>query len=128
MIQDIQLLAKIRDRQFINKLLLPLIENEVTVPVSFFDVESQFEEQAAEAWHPDFDALSCGNDQKEKKEIVDNSKNFLPSTILDPDQKQQLLKGYKEILGAQSKGLLQKTLNGKWTCIHSTTEKMGAPS
>ena len=44
MIEDIQLLAKIRDRQFINQLLLPLIENEVTVPVSFLDVESTNDE------------------------------------------------------------------------------------
>jgi len=66
MIEDIQLLAKIRDRQFINKLLLPLIENEVTVPVSFLDCESQHTDPAQnnnkETWHPDFDALSCGND------------------------------------------------------------------
>jgi len=39
------------------------------------------------AWHPDFDALSCGNDQKEKKEVVDYSKSFLPSSLLDADQK-----------------------------------------
>ena len=78
----------------------------MTVPVSFLDVESpqpeinKTETSGADDWHPDFDALSCGNDQKEKKEVVDNSKNFLPSQILDPDQKSQLLKGYKEILGA----------------------------
>lgn len=40
MLEDIQLLAKIRDRAFINQLLLPLIENEVTLPVSFLDIES----------------------------------------------------------------------------------------
>ena len=67
MIEDIQLLAKIRDRQFINKLLLPLIENEVTVPVSFLDMEALSEpgEQGGggqDNWHPDFDALSCGNE------------------------------------------------------------------
>ena len=37
MLEDIQLLAKIRDKEFINKLLLPLIENEVTIPVSFLE-------------------------------------------------------------------------------------------
>ena len=126
-------MAKIRDRQFINKLLLPLIENEVTIPVSFFEREfaesnSEAPQEANQEWHPDFDALSCGNDTKEKKEVVDYSKNFLPSSILDADQKQQLLKGYKEILGAQSKNFMQKTLAGKWTCIHSTNEKMGPPS
>ena len=141
MLEDIQLLAKIRDRAFINQLLLPLIENEVTIPVSFLDVESLTglakegttgDNSAADAdqtqWTPDFDSLSCGNDMKEKKEVVDYSKNFLPSSLLDMEQKQALFRGYKEILGAQSKNLMQKTLNGKWTCIHSTTEKMGAPS
>lgn len=39
MLDDIELLAKIRDRAFINKLLLPLIENEITVPVSFIDIQ-----------------------------------------------------------------------------------------
>jgi hypothetical protein len=138
--EDIQLLAKIRDRAFINQLLLPLIENEVTVPVSFLDLESMtssLQEQASadvdateeeKIWQPDFDSLSCGNEQKEKKEVVDYSKNFLPSSLLDAEQKQAIFKGYKEILGAQSKNLMQKTLNSKWTCIHSTTEKMGSPS
>ena len=46
MIEDIQLLAKIRDRQFINKLLLALIENEVTVPVSFSEREIEFTDAA----------------------------------------------------------------------------------
>lgn len=130
MIEDIQLLAKIRDRQFINKLLLALIENEVTVPVSFSEREIEYTDAAQKEadWHPDFEALSCGGDQREKKEVVDYSKNFLPSSILDADQRSQLLKGYKEILGSQSKALMQKTLTGKWTCIHSTTEKMGPPS
>lgn len=52
MIEDIQLLAKIRDRQFINKLLLPLIENEVTVPVSFLDIEppSELGTSSKDAW------------------------------------------------------------------------------
>ena len=39
MIQDIQLLAKIRDRAFINKVLLPLIENEVTIPISLYETD-----------------------------------------------------------------------------------------
>ena len=90
-IEDIQLLAKIRDRQFINKLLLPLIENEVTVPVSFLECENSFVDHpvqgADEEWCPDFNALSCGNEQKEKKEVIDNSKNFLPSSLLEPDIK-----------------------------------------
>jgi len=63
--------------------------------------------------------------------VVDYSNNFLPSTLLDADQKQAIFKGYKDILGTQGKKgktLMQKTLNGKWTCIHSTTSKMGSPS
>ena len=89
MIEDIQLLAKIRDRKFINKLLLALIENEVRVPVSFLEREAESAEASGpEAeWHPDFKALSCGGDQREKKEVVDYSKNFLPSSILDADQR-----------------------------------------
>ena len=98
MLADIQLLAKIRDRAFINQLLLPLIENEVTIPVSFLDIESlqqassEIEEETKgdvdrDLWQPDFDALSCGNDSKEKREVVDYSKSFLPSSLLDADQK-----------------------------------------
>lgn len=87
MIEDIQLLAKIRDRQFINKLLLALIENEVKVPVSFSEREvvADKADEAEPEWQPDFEALSCGGDQREKKEVVDYSKNFLPSSILDAD-------------------------------------------
>lgn len=115
---------------------MPLIENEVTIPVSFLQLDTTVSNAVSEAaslsqdpeWHPDFDALSCGTEQKEKKEVVDYSKNFLPSSLLDADQKQAIFKGYKEILGANSKSLMQKTLNGKWTCIHSTTSKMGSPS
>ena len=107
-----------------------MIENEVTLPVSFNEIESNERIDKAtqeEQWTPDFDALSCGGEQKEKKEVVDYSKNFLPSSILDSDQKQLLFKGYKEILGAQSKGFMNKTLNGTWKCIHTVTEKMGQP-
>jgi hypothetical protein len=68
-----------------------LIENEVTVPVSFLERENSFMEHSIkggiEDWCPDFNALSCGNEQKEKKEVVDNSKNFLPSSLLEPDIK-----------------------------------------
>jgi len=117
--------------RFINKLLVPLIENEVSVPVSFVELDQLTSDASAEespTWQPYFDALSCGIEQKEKKEVVDYSKNFLPSALLDPEQKQAIFKGYREILGAQAKNLMQKTLSGKWSCIHSTTEKMGPPS
>lgn len=87
-----------RDRLFIYKLLLPLIENEVLLPVSFVDRESLSEENLLgsdnspaideQDWQPDFNALSCGSEQKEKKEIVDYSKTFLPSTLLEPEIKQ----------------------------------------
>ena len=115
MIQDIQLLAKIRDRAFINKVLLPLIENEVTIPISLYETDLDIITGKSEAsasaddagedvtakssWQPDFDALSCGTEVKEKKEVIDYSKNFLPTSILDADQKQYLFKAYKEILG-----------------------------
>lgn len=82
---------------------MALIENEVTLPVSFNEIDSidmNDKTSDEETWSPDFDALSCGTELKEKKEVVDYSKNFLPSSILDQDQKQLLFKGYKEILGA----------------------------
>ena len=109
------MLAKIRDRAFINKVLLPLIENEVTIPISLYETDLDIitgkseasapaddagEDVAAKSsWQPDFDALSCGTEVKEKKEVIDYSKNFLPTSILDADQKQYLFKAYKEILG-----------------------------
>jgi len=105
-IDDVKQLSKIRDRAFINKMLLPLIENEVTIPVSFFETENattatEGEDATSEgAWNPDFDALSCGTEVREKREVIDYSKNFLPSSILEPDQRQTLFKAYKEILGS----------------------------
>ena len=38
-IEDIKNLAEIRDKVFINKVLLPLIKNEVTLPVALYELE-----------------------------------------------------------------------------------------
>ena len=37
LIEDTSLLAEVRDKTFIYKVLLPLIKNEVTIPVALFD-------------------------------------------------------------------------------------------
>ena len=37
LIEDTSLLAEVRDKTFIYKVLLPLIKNEVTIPVTLFD-------------------------------------------------------------------------------------------
>ena len=37
LIEDTSLLAEVRDKMFIYKVLLPLIKNEVTIPVTLFD-------------------------------------------------------------------------------------------
>ena len=48
-IEDIQNLSEIRDKVFINKVLLPLIKNEITLPVALYETEKSIDEPASEA-------------------------------------------------------------------------------
>lgn len=59
-IQDIGLLHSKRDMFFINKVLLPLIRNEQTVPVSVL------EKSKSDNWAVKMDSLSIGGGQSDK--------------------------------------------------------------
>lgn len=127
-IKDIQLLGKIRDNTFINSILLPLIRNEATRPVSLFEKEKYLRsEDAGEQWQPNYDELSSSDaickDKSKKPETV-----FLPSDILNQDLRVVLEKGFKEIFGKQSKQSMEKILEGKWSCIHTMLQKQNNPS
>jgi hypothetical protein len=63
-IKDIETLGKIRDNTFINYLLLPLIRNEATRPITLFEKE-KFIRQSDESlqWMPNFDVLNSENRQ-----------------------------------------------------------------
>jgi hypothetical protein len=106
-IEDIQHLAEIRDKTFINKVLLPLIKNEVTLPVSLHEIAKPIAEaEPSESWQPNFDALSKISADSTAKQ-VDYTAGFLPSSLLDPELKATVLKGFKEVIGKHSKNQLQ---------------------
>jgi hypothetical protein len=52
----------------------------------------------------------------------------MPSDLLSPDQRVNLEKGFKEILGKQSKTMLNSTLEGKWSLLHTCVSKSNAPN
>ena len=59
LIEDTGKLAEVRDKIFIYKVLLPLIKNEVTIPVTLFDqIKQVVQEESQDTWQPNFDALS----------------------------------------------------------------------
>lgn len=93
-IKDLDTLRTKRDMYFINKVLLPLIRNEMTVPVCIIDRRKETE------GHVNMDSLSVGG-SADKASKQDHSK-FLPSDLIDSDQRTNIVKAFKEIVGKVS--------------------------
>lgn len=96
-ISDMENMGK-RDMIFINKILLPLIKNEATLPVCLFDKES------SGTWRPNLDLLLGSTDTTANASTFqqDSNSSFLPSNLFDTEQRETLMKAYKEIVGGVS--------------------------
>lgn len=93
-IKDLNMLQTKRDMFFINKVLLPLIRNEQTVPVCIV------EKNISSSWHLNMDSLSIGG-QDSNGDKLDHTK-FVPSDLFDSNNRVDVLKAFKEIVGKVS--------------------------
>jgi len=75
---------------FINKVLLPLIKNENTVPICLVD------QTTSQDWNINIDSSDSSADSKSKGQ---DYSQFLPSGLIDNDIRQNLVKAFKEIVG-----------------------------
>lgn len=57
-IEDIKYLEKSRDDFFIDRVLLPFIKNEQTLPVSFVQQNEAADEDEDQEWQPNYDLLT----------------------------------------------------------------------
>jgi hypothetical protein len=102
-IEDLETLKKKRDMFFINKVLLPLIKNEETLPICFVDSSNSQE------WNFSLDPTSQGGDTKSQKQ---DYSSFLPSTLIDNEVRPNLIKAFKEIVGRVSTSQASNTVIG----------------
>lgn len=103
-IKDLDTLRTKRDMFFINKVLLPLIRNEQTVPVCIID------RKQGSSWQVNMDSLSV-HGQDTKQDQQDHS-SFVPSDIVEAEVRGPMIKGFKEIVGKISSSAANAALQG----------------
>jgi hypothetical protein len=91
LIKDLDQLQSKRDMYFVNKVLLPMIRTELTVPVCII------ERNKSADWAVNIDSLSTGG-QSDKAIKADYNK-FVPSELIDAEIRPNLIKGFKEVVG-----------------------------
>jgi hypothetical protein len=47
----------------------------------------------------------------------------VPSELLEPAMRKNMLKGFREIVGKHSKSKMDSALTAKWECVHTQTQK-----
>ncbi len=105
-IKDLDLLASKRDLDFINKVLVPILRMEQTVPICMLPYDS--------------DTKRCLVVSKKKpapSTAAAQHSFFMNTTLLNIKQKNTLLKAFKQQLGAS--GTYKKVANAKWTRVYS---------
>jgi len=80
---------------FFNKVLLPLIRNEQTIPVCIVD------RKEGSQWQLNTESLSVGGKDSKQGESTDHS-GFLPSELVTDEMKGSIIKAFKEIVGKVS--------------------------
>ena len=107
-IKDLDLLASKRDLDFINKVLVPILRMEQTVPICLSPYDS--------------DTKRCLVVSKKKPAPTTAATQhtlFMNTMLLNIKQKNTLLKAFKQQLGAS--GTYKKVANAKWTKVYSDT-------
>ena len=98
---------------FINKVLLPLIKNEETLPICLID------SSISQDWNIILDSTGQALDSKNQKQ---DYSSFLPSTLIDSEMRPNLVKAFKEILGRVSTSQATNTVSGQWTNVQTITQ------
>jgi hypothetical protein len=120
-----------RDDFFIDQLLLPLIKNEKTIPISLVEGRQAKElKQDGSNWHINYDvliteALSASTESKVKPE---DNKTFCPSSLFDKPFRKDLVKVMLEKQGEESQEQASKLLNSKWSLVHENTVNRPGPT
>lgn len=120
-LQDMQTFA---DSYFIENIFSSFLHNEVRRPICF-KLKSFSAKNDEMQYEPNFDELSDGDPQAAPKVKQDNTANFLPSTLLDSEQKKNFIKAFRHIVGQQSQQHAQNTLEASWSMAHEVTSQMG---
>lgn len=122
-IGDIKYLEKSRDDFFIDRVLLPFIKNEQTLPVAFMQQSEALSGDDTEEWQPNFDLLMSQDKGLKSKNKVEDNANFVPSELFDGPLRKSMLLAFKEVVGQVSKSKMDACLSNKWDCVHSQTTK-----
>lgn len=112
-IGDLETLKSKRDMFFINKVLLPLIKNEETLPLCLID------SNVGQDWNLNIDSLSQSGEAKTQKS---DYSQFLPSSLIENELKPVLIKAFKEIVGKVSTSQANYTVSGSWTNVQTITQ------
>jgi hypothetical protein len=113
LIKDLDQLQSKRDMYFVNKVLLPMIRTELTVPICII------ERNKSADWAVNIDSLSTGG-QSDKAIKADYNK-FVPSELIDAEIRPNLIKGFKEVVGQVSSSTANSALQGNWALAKSVT-------
>lgn len=82
---------------FVNKILLPLIRNEDCLPVCLVD------KRIKDSWSPNVETMSDVTFEKAQEKTEQSTTNsFLPTNLLEPEQRATVINAFKEIVGKVS--------------------------
>ena len=106
-LEDLKSLSKKRDLFFINKVLLPLIKNELTIPVCIIDRNFDGDD----GYQGPLEAItsSAGAGSGENKATQSYSQ-FVPSPLMDDAQRESIIEVFKEVSGSKASA----ALNAQW--------------
>jgi hypothetical protein len=99
-LDDIKFLEENRCDFFVDHLLMPLIKNEKTIPISFVEKAQKVEESKQDNanWHLNYDVLITeGNSTDlEVSTKPEDNKTFCPSSLFDKPFRKDLMKVFLE--------------------------------
>ena len=105
-LEDLKNLSKKRDLFFINKVLLPLIKNELTIPVCIID--RNFDGEAG--YQGPLEAITSSASTTTGEGKAAQYSQFVPSPLMDDTQREAIIEVFKEVSGSKASA----TLNAQW--------------
>jgi hypothetical protein len=115
LIEDLDRLSRQRDMDFVNKVFLPLIKVEKSVPVTLGPARSNTESAQTGAMLPDISSLV----EDQSQEALAGPSSFMGTSLLQQKHKEYLKVAFKQIVGeATSKTQVEKLLTGNWAKVH----------
>jgi hypothetical protein len=122
--KDLDYMSNIRDMDFVNKVFLPLLRIEKTVPICLWPYDSEAKKwlssfKPSQGGNGDASGLGLSGGSTLSNQMAHVHNNFVPSALLQGEKRSVFIKNFKEIVGQHSKGGLKKLLGSTWTLAHS---------